>query len=59
VAAFAALRLAVGFAVRRLALAGFVVRRLASVGFAAATTLPDVAADDLPVAVIATGTVEA
>jgi hypothetical protein len=36
---------------------GFAVHRLVSVGFAAATTLPD-AADDSPVAVIVTGTVE-
>jgi hypothetical protein len=38
--------------------AGFAVRRLALVALTVATTLPGVAADDLPVAV-ATGTVEA
>jgi hypothetical protein len=38
--------------------AGFAVRRLASAALTVATTLPGVAADDLPVAV-ATGTVEA
>jgi hypothetical protein len=39
--------------------AGFAVRRLTSAALTVATTLPDVGADDLPVAVIATGTVEA
>jgi hypothetical protein len=39
--------------------AGFAVRRLASAALTVATTLLGVAADDLQVAVIATGTVEA
>ena len=46
--AFMVLRVAAGFAVRRLALAALT----------AATTLPGAAADDLPVGVIITGMVE-
>jgi hypothetical protein len=51
-------RWAAGFAVRRLAAPAFGMLRLASVGLTEAITLPGVAADDLLVAVIATGTVE-
>jgi hypothetical protein len=47
---------AADFAVLRVA-AGFAVRRLVSAALMAAKTLPGVVADDLPVAVIATGTV--
>jgi hypothetical protein len=68
-AAPVALRLAAGFAVHRLASEGFAVHRLTSERFAvrrqassaptAATTLSDVAADELLVVVIATGAVQA
>jgi len=59
VAASEVLRLvAAGFAVRRLAAPAFGMLRLASVGLTEAVTLPGVAADDLLVAVITTGTVE-
>jgi hypothetical protein len=49
---------AAGFAARKLAALAFATRKLASADLTEATTLPGVAADDMRMAVIATGTVK-